>query len=66
MTARKVESISTLSAIMALSGGGDKVTEKILAVQQMQDYIEAHLSEKNIVRPFWYGNVFSFLLRANI
>ena len=26
--------------------GDDKVTEKILAVQQMQDYIAAHLSEK--------------------
>ena len=31
---------------MALSSGGDKVTEKILAVQQMQDYIAEHLSER--------------------
>lgn len=33
-------------AIMASSGGNDKVTEKVLAVQQMQDYIAVHLSEK--------------------
>ena len=31
---------------MDLPAGGDRVTEKVLAVQQMQDYIAAHLTEK--------------------
>lgn len=46
MIARKVENNFTLSEIMSLSARGDKVREKILAVQQMQDYIAAHISEK--------------------